>query len=86
MVSSTNTAYNLTVNNTASPPYTLKVMTVTAAILFPVVLAYQAWTYKVFRRRLSVPKTDADGRDSGSGSGSGDETVVTGEEAPDRGT
>jgi cytochrome d ubiquinol oxidase subunit II len=68
MVSSTNTAYNLTVNNTASPPYTLKVMTVTAAILFPVVLAYQAWTYKVFRRRLSVPREDGDG-DGGNAGG-----------------
>jgi cytochrome d ubiquinol oxidase subunit II len=59
MISSTNTAYNLTVNNTASPSYTLKVMTVTAAIFLPIVVAYQAWTYKVFRRRLSVPKADA---------------------------
>ena len=42
MVSTTNAAYNLTVNNTASPPYTLKVMTVVAAVFFPVVLLYQA--------------------------------------------
>jgi cytochrome bd-type quinol oxidase subunit 2 len=27
-------------------------MTVAAAVLFPVVLAYQAWTYQVFRRRV----------------------------------
>jgi cytochrome d ubiquinol oxidase subunit II len=60
MISSTNTAYNLTVQNTASPPYTLKVMTVTAAIFFPIVLVYQAWTYRVFRRRLSVPKADGE--------------------------
>ncbi len=63
MISSTNPAYSLTVNNTASPPYTLKVMTVTAAIFFPIVVAYQAWTYKVFRRRLSVPKADGDAGD-----------------------
>ncbi len=56
MISSTNTANNLTVNNTASPSYTLKVMTITAAVFFPIVLVYQAWTYRVFRRRLSVPK------------------------------
>jgi cytochrome d ubiquinol oxidase subunit II len=60
MISSTNSAYNLTVNNSASPPYTLKVMTVTAAIFFPIVLVYQAWTYRVFRGRLSVPKTDTE--------------------------
>jgi cytochrome d ubiquinol oxidase subunit II len=53
MVSSTNPGYSLTVYNTASTPYSLKVMTVVALILLPFVLAYQAWTYYVFRRRLS---------------------------------
>jgi len=56
MVSTTNAAYNLTVHNTASPPYTLKVMTVVAAIFFPIVLVYQAWGYHIFRKRLSVPR------------------------------
>ena len=54
MVSSTNPAYSLTVGNAASPAYSLKVMTVIAVILLPVVLAYQAWTYYVFRRRVSA--------------------------------
>ena len=40
-------------HNTASEPYSLKVMTVVVLILLPVVLAYQAWTYYVFRRRIS---------------------------------
>jgi cytochrome d ubiquinol oxidase subunit II len=53
MVSSTNPAYSLTVDNSSSSGYTLKVMTVIAAVLLPVVLAYQAWTYYVFRRRVS---------------------------------
>jgi len=53
MVSSTNPAYNLTVHNTASGAYSLKVMTVVVVILLPVVLAYQTWTYYVFRRRVS---------------------------------
>ncbi len=53
MVSSTNAAYNLTVHNTASGAYSLKVMTVVAIIFLPVVLAYQTWTYYVFRRRVS---------------------------------
>ncbi len=52
MVSSTNPAYNLTVGNTASGAYALKVMTVVAVVLFPVVLLYQGWTYYVFRRRV----------------------------------
>ena len=54
MVSSTNPAYSLTAQNSASPPYTLKVMTVIAVILLPLVLGYQAWTYYVFRQRVSV--------------------------------
>src|SRR5208282_830459 len=53
MVSSTNPAYNLTVHNAASGGYSLKVMTVVVIILLPVVLAYQTWTYYVFRRRVS---------------------------------
>src|SRR5271157_6085736 len=53
MVSSTSPAYNLTVHNTASGGYSLKVMTVVVIIFLPVVLAYQTWTYYVFRRRVS---------------------------------
>jgi cytochrome d ubiquinol oxidase subunit II len=56
MISSTNSAYNLTVGNAASPPYTLKVMTVVAVVIFPVVVIYQVWTYHIFKGRLSVPK------------------------------
>jgi cytochrome d ubiquinol oxidase subunit II len=44
----------LTTTNAAATAYTLKVMTVVAAIFTPVVLAYQAWTYWVFRERISV--------------------------------
>ena len=53
MVSSTKAADNLTVHNTASGGYSLKVMTVVVIIFLPVVLAYQTWTYYVFRRRIS---------------------------------
>ena len=60
MISTTNTAYNLTVDNTASPPYTLKVMTVVAVVLVPVVVVYQAWAYHIFRARLSAPKVGDD--------------------------
>ncbi|HLK78821.1 MAG TPA: cytochrome d ubiquinol oxidase subunit II [Streptosporangiaceae bacterium] len=54
MVSSTNAAFNLTAHNTASPPYSLKAMTVVVVILLPLVLAYQTWTYYVFRKRIST--------------------------------
>jgi cytochrome bd ubiquinol oxidase subunit II len=53
MVSTTSPAYNLTVHNTASGGYSLKVMTVVVIIFLPLVLGYQAWTYYVFRRRVS---------------------------------
>ncbi|WP_344219390.1 cytochrome d ubiquinol oxidase subunit II [Nonomuraea bangladeshensis] len=46
-------ANSLTVTNAASSPYTLTVMTWVAAVFTPVVLGYQAWTYWVFRRRLT---------------------------------
>src|SRR5215216_705454 len=52
MVSTLGSANDLTVTNTSSAPYALKVMTVAAAVLFPVVLAYQGWTYYMFRSRV----------------------------------
>lgn len=52
MVSSTNFANSLTVENASSANYTLTVITVVAAVLVPVVLLYQAWTYRVFRARV----------------------------------
>jgi cytochrome d ubiquinol oxidase subunit II len=61
MVSSTNTAYNLTVNNSASGSYALKVMTVVAVLFVPLVLAYQGWSFHVFRARVSTPPERAEG-------------------------
>ncbi len=54
MPSTTDAAYSLTVTNASSTHYTLTVMTWVAGFLTPVVLVYQAWTYWVFRRRLSA--------------------------------
>ena len=53
MVSTTSRAYSLTVHNTASGAYSLKAMTVVVILFLPLVLGYQAWTYYVFRRRVS---------------------------------
>jgi cytochrome d ubiquinol oxidase subunit II len=55
MVSSTNSAYNLTVKNSASSHYALTVMTVVAVVFTPLVLAYQGWSYHVFRGRIKGP-------------------------------
>ena len=38
----------------ASNPYTLTIMTWAAAIVTPLVIGYQAWTYWVFRKRITA--------------------------------
>jgi cytochrome bd ubiquinol oxidase subunit II len=53
MVSSLDPAFSLTVHNAASSPHTLAVMTAVALAMVPVVLVYQAWTYWVFRHRVT---------------------------------
>ena len=50
---------NLTVANAASGQYSLTVMTWVAAILFPLVLIYQGWSYYAFRERVRVPRASA---------------------------
>lgn len=47
---------DLTVTNAVVSDYTLTVMTWVAAFGLPVVLAYQGWSYWVFRRRLSTER------------------------------
>lgn len=54
MVSSLDPAYSLTIENAASTPYTLTVMTIVALIFTPIVLFYQGWSYWVFRKRLTM--------------------------------
>ena len=52
LVSSTSPDLSLTIYNTASGPTTLNLMTIVALVFVPIVLAYQAWTYWVFRKRV----------------------------------
>ncbi len=54
MVSSIDPQFNLTITNAASGLNTLRVMTIIAAIFVPIVLAYQAWSYWIFRKRLTA--------------------------------
>ena len=49
-------AWSLTIENASSAPYTLKIMTWAGVIMTPLVLAYQAWTYWVFRQRISAER------------------------------
>jgi cytochrome d ubiquinol oxidase subunit II len=53
MVSSLDPNWSLTIYNASSTPYTLKVMSGVALVFVPVVLAYQGWTYWVFRHRVT---------------------------------
>jgi cytochrome d ubiquinol oxidase subunit II len=48
--------WSLTVSNASSSAYTLKIMTWAAAIFAPLVVAYQGWTYWVFRQRISADR------------------------------
>ncbi len=52
LISSTDPKFNLTIYNASSSPYTLTIMTIVAVIFVPIVLAYQGWTYYVFRQRV----------------------------------
>jgi len=53
MPSTIDPAYSLTIANASSSQYTLEIMTWVAVFMVPLVLAYQAWTYWVFRRRVT---------------------------------
>jgi cytochrome d ubiquinol oxidase subunit II len=55
LVSSISPIYNLTIANTASQHYTLVAMTIVALIFTPFVLVYQAWSYWIFRKRVTGP-------------------------------
>jgi len=52
--SSTDPANSLNTTNAASTPYTLSIMTWVAVVFTPIVVAYQAWTFWVFRRRIGT--------------------------------
>ena len=52
-------AWSLTVHDASSSPYTLKILTWAALIFAPMVIGYQAWTYWVFRQRLSAARIPA---------------------------
>jgi cytochrome d ubiquinol oxidase subunit II len=56
MISNSNPAWSLTVYNASSSQYTLGVMSIIALIFLPIVLAYQAWTYYIFRRRITAKR------------------------------
>lgn len=52
LISSLDEKWSLTIYNSCSSPYTLKVMSVVALFFIPTVLLYQGWTYWVLRKRI----------------------------------
>jgi cytochrome d ubiquinol oxidase subunit II len=53
ILSRTDPASSLTIFNSSSSPLTLTIMTVVAAIFVPLVIGYQTWIYRIFRRKLN---------------------------------
>jgi len=54
IVSSIKPEYALTIYNASSGPYSLSIMTKVAITFLPIVIAYQTWSYWVFRKRVST--------------------------------
>ncbi|VEG54818.1 cytochrome d ubiquinol oxidase subunit II [Mycolicibacterium aurum] len=52
--STLNPDWGVTIYNGSSTPYTLRIMTWASLALLPLVLCYQAWSYWVFRKRVSA--------------------------------
>ncbi|MFC6355817.1 cytochrome d ubiquinol oxidase subunit II [Luethyella okanaganae] len=59
MPASNDSANSLTIENASSSPYTLAVMSWTALIFLPLIVAYQGWTYWIFRKRIGRATIDA---------------------------
>lgn len=54
MISSTSPAFHLTIYNSAASSYAMRIMTIFSLIAVPVIIAYQVWTYRVFRKRIKA--------------------------------
>jgi cytochrome d ubiquinol oxidase subunit II len=52
--SSMDPSHSLTIFNSSSSVYTLKIMTVVALVFVPVVIGYQIWTYRIFRQKTTA--------------------------------
>ena len=53
MISTLDPSYSLTIYNASSSAYTLRLMTIIAFTLVPVVRAYQAWSFYIYRKRVT---------------------------------
>jgi cytochrome bd ubiquinol oxidase subunit II len=53
-------AYSLTIYNSSSSPYTLRIMTVVVLFFLPIIIGYKIWVYRVFRAKITVEEVLAD--------------------------
>jgi cytochrome bd ubiquinol oxidase subunit II len=53
LVSSIDPGFNITIENAKASDLTLTIMAIAAVVFLPIVLAYQGWTFWVFRHRIS---------------------------------
>ncbi len=53
MISTIDSAFNMTIREAASGQYSLKLMTFVALTMVPIVIAYTIWSYYVFRKRIT---------------------------------
>lgn len=60
LISSLNPDYTLTAFNAASSPLTLKIMLGVVSVGVPVVIAYQAWVYRLFAHKVTEKSLDSD--------------------------
>lgn len=58
--SSLSPAYSLTVSNSSSTPYTLKIMLGVALTFVPIVIAYQVWSHYLFREKVTQEDLEAE--------------------------
>jgi cytochrome d ubiquinol oxidase subunit II len=58
--SSIGPAYNLTIFNSSSGDYTLKIMTIVAVIFVPIVVIYQSWVYRIFKSGSTIEEIAKD--------------------------
>jgi cytochrome d ubiquinol oxidase subunit II len=56
MVSSLNPEWSLTIYNTAASPRALEVMSMVALLFIPIVVAYESWSYYIFRKRIKAER------------------------------
>ncbi|GGS22081.1 cytochrome d ubiquinol oxidase subunit II [Deinococcus knuensis] len=59
--STLNPAFTLTVQGSASEPYTLRALSWAAGVFLPLILAYQGWNFWVFRNRVTGHDTADEG-------------------------